>query len=147
MLFSNLTDPVSVLAALQVYDNVENINNLPEDFPDTIETVKACIFDRPDLFEKYISQVNEKEGEIFNTKIDDITDIKNASIYDYEHDSDMTGYCLVFLDQDNVLRSVQIWWDEILGQVEYYEKHEDIKKDLIYLINQAYSDIRDNNES
>ena len=122
--------------------NIEDINSLPEDFPFSIEEVKATILSYPCWFEKYENQITDSEFDTFHNKHEDVTNVKNISIYDQDKDSDVTAYYVVFLDQDNDLRFVTIWWDEIVGMIKYYDKHEDIKNDLIEEINLAYEEIR-----
>lgn len=137
-----MMNPIEILNTLKKY-NIKDINDLPKDFPFKTERIKASILNWKYDFEEYSNQITEIEKDIFYNKNDNITDLKNAYIYDVLDESDITSYYIVFIDQDGNLRNVAIYDPEILGIIKYYKKHKDIKNDLILFINQSYELERD----
>jgi len=70
----------------------------------------------------------------------DITDISKVEIYEtynMNRDGD-TCTVVLFIDQGNNIRVVEIVEGLIFGMVEYYTLHPEIKKDLISSINASF---------
>lgn len=68
-----------------------------------------------------------------------ITDFSEIELFSFEYngESDSNEAVIIFKDQDNRLRQVTIFGDEIPGMISYWDKLPEIKKDLITDINCA----------
>ena len=126
--------------------NIVNINEISNNVKYiTINSLKAMVFENPEKFPTFINQITERERVTYHNKLDDISDFKNLDVILIERDNEYTTYKVVFQDQDNDLRSVNIYNDIIIGMEKYHPYHEDIKKELIGIINEMYEILRDGN--
>jgi len=123
---------------------ITDINNLSNDFKEiSINFLKDIILEFPENFPTFITQITEKEDDTYHNKLDDISDFKNLDVIPLERDREYNSFNIVFQDQDNDLRSVITYDELIIGMHRYYRYHEDIKRELIDLINEGFKNARE----
>jgi len=123
---------------------ITDINNIPDHIKEpTTNYLKDLIIEYPERFPTFIKQITEREDDTYHNKLDNISDFKNLDLILIERNRDGDTYKVVFQDQDNDLRSVVIYDEIIVGMHRYYLYHEDIKQELIDLINEYFQSIRE----
>ena len=123
---------------------ITDINNIPDHIKEpTTNYLKDLIIEYPERFPTFIKQITEREDDTYHNKLDNISDFKNLDLILIERNRDGDTYKVVFQDQDNDLRSIIIYDEIIIGMQRYYRYHEDIKRELIDLINEQFQSVRE----
>jgi len=127
--------------------NITDINNLPSCVKElTTNFLKAIVLEMPEDFPTFITQITEREDNTYHNKLDNISDFKNLNIILIDREQAGSEYNVIFQDQDNDLRSIIIYDEIIVGMQRYYLYHEDIKRELIDLINEEFKNLRENKD-
>jgi len=126
---------------------ITDINNIPDHIKEpTTNYLKDLIIEYPERFPTFIKQITEREDDTYHNKLDNISDFKNLDLILIERNRDGDTYKVVFQDQDNDLRSVITYDELIIGMHRYYRYHEDIKRELIDLINEQFQSVREDRD-
>ena len=102
------------------------------------EITKVEIFIREELRKLMFDQIPEQERKSLSdiTEVIDISDVQIVDIYEDDH---LPCTIIVFKDQNNQLRRTTLGWNEFApGTIRYYKETNNIKNDLINLINETY---------
>jgi len=124
--------------------NILDINNFVPSYTKLpINFLKGIVLEYSNNFPTFIKQISKKDIDTYHNKYDDITNFEGLITILLEKNSEETLYLIVFEDQDNNLRSIKMYNDLLPGMAAYYYLHNDIKRDLITIINEVYEDLRD----